>query len=234
MSNHELHTAFADLATPLIADAVMREGVTERFASPAIRPLTDYRVAGRVLPVRHHGSVDVFLEVMQRATPGDILVIDNDARDDEACIGDLTALEARAHGIAGIIVWGRHRDTAELLEIDLPVFSTGAFSFGPRRLDERNPDSMTRANLGTAVATCDDVVFADRDGIVLVPMEACDRVLATAAEIHATERRQAHEIVAGETLSQQLQVADYVAKRAEDASYTFRKHLRSIGGEIEE
>jgi regulator of RNase E activity RraA len=42
------------------------------------------RVAGRVLPVRHYGSVDVFLEALGRAEAGDVLVVDNGGRLDEA------------------------------------------------------------------------------------------------------------------------------------------------------
>jgi hypothetical protein len=38
-----------------------------------------------VLPVRHYGSVDVFLEAFGRAQAGDVPVIDNGGRSDEAC-----------------------------------------------------------------------------------------------------------------------------------------------------
>ena len=62
-------------------------------------------IAGRVFPVRHYGSVDVFLEAINLATPGDVLVIDNGGRLDEACIGDLIALEAHAAGMAGVVIW---------------------------------------------------------------------------------------------------------------------------------
>ena len=44
-------------------------------------------IAGRVIPVRHAGSVDVFLEALERLGPdaaGGILVADNDGRLDEA------------------------------------------------------------------------------------------------------------------------------------------------------
>ena len=56
------------------------------------------------VPARHFGSVDVFLEAMQTAKPGEVLVIDNGGRLDEGCIGDLTALEAEHCGLSGIIV----------------------------------------------------------------------------------------------------------------------------------
>jgi 4-hydroxy-4-methyl-2-oxoglutarate aldolase len=41
---------------------------------------------------------------MEKAEPGDVLVIDNGGRMDEGCIGDLTVLEAQASGLAGIAV----------------------------------------------------------------------------------------------------------------------------------
>ncbi|HLK44352.1 MAG TPA: hypothetical protein VKT18_00125, partial [Acidimicrobiales bacterium] len=101
--------AFADLSTPLVADACLRSGVPLRAAPAGIVPLAaGMRVAGRVLPARHYGSVDVFLEALGRAEPGDVLVVDNGGRTDESCIGDLTVLEARAAGVEGLVVWGLH------------------------------------------------------------------------------------------------------------------------------
>lgn len=96
-NNRLIADAFSNLSTPLIADACLRVKVLLRVAPAGIRPLLQgMRVVGRVLPARHRGSVDIFLEVMKKALPGDVLVVDNDGRSDESCIGDLTVIEARA------------------------------------------------------------------------------------------------------------------------------------------
>ncbi len=91
---------FADLTTPLIADACVRLHIPLRMAPSGIHPLVrGMRVAGRVLPARHRGSVDVFIEAMKKSIPGDVLIIDNQGRTDESCIGDLTVLEAEDLGL---------------------------------------------------------------------------------------------------------------------------------------
>jgi 4-hydroxy-4-methyl-2-oxoglutarate aldolase len=227
--------AFADLSTPLVADACVRCDVPLRAAHPAIRAVVaGQRIAGRVLPVRHYGSVDVFLEAFTRAEAGDVLVIDNGGRVDEACVGDLAVLEAAAAGVAGLVVWGLHRDTPELAEIGLPVFSYGSYPPGPVRLDEREPEALVTARFGAHLVSAGDIVFADDDGVLFVAADRAEQVLATAHQIWQTERDQARRIRDGQTLRQQTAFADYLSRRAADPSWTFRQHLRSVGGAIEE
>lgn len=235
MDNRLLKDAFASLSTALVADACLRSKVPLRVATSGIRPLKhEMRVAGRVLPARHRGSVDVFLEAMMRAHPGDVLIVDNEARIDEACVGDLTVMEARAWGLAGLVVRGYHRDTNELMHLGFPVFSYGSFSAGPRRLDQRTPLDLSSAQWDGFTVDPDDAVFADSDGVLFVQSSKIEEVLKVAKSISNVERKQAETIQGGKKLSEQLNFDHYLAKRNSDPSYTFRKHLRERGGAIEE
>ena len=226
--------AFSRLTTPLIADACLRAGAPLRMAAEGIRPVVaGWRIAGRVRPARHAGSVDVFLEACGLAAPGDVLVIDNGGRRDEACIGDLTALEVRLGGLAGMVVWGCHRDGPEIAEVGLPVFSYGCVPSGPRRLDPRPAHALEEARFGDFSVGPDDWVFADADGVVFVPGASLDAVIAAAETIARTERAQAKAIAAGRSLRSQLRFDEFLKRRAENPGWTLREHLREVGGAIE-
>jgi regulator of RNase E activity RraA len=191
-------------------------------------------VAGPALPARHYGSVDVFLEAFGHAEGGEVLVVDNAGRTDESCVGDLAVLEARTAGLVAVVVWGLHRDTPELREIGVPVFSYGTTPAGPTRLDPQEPEALASARFGDHSVTGADVVIADDDGVLFVAADRVEEVLAAARSLHETERAQADRIRSGETLRDQTRFAAYLAERAADPTYTFRRHLRRVGGAIEE
>lgn len=226
---------FPEWSTPLIADACVRLKVPLRIAAEGLRPLAaGMRVCGPVRPVRHYGSVDVFLEAVAASAPGEVLVIDNGGRTDEGCIGDLTVLEAQAGGMAGVVLWGLHRDTAELRRIGFPVFSHGTNPAGPMRLEAREPEAFTSARFGALRVTADDFVFADDDGAVFAARGQVAEVVRVAQGIGETERAQAQLVRGGRLLREQLRLAEFVEARRADPTLTFRRHLRGMRGAIEE
>jgi regulator of RNase E activity RraA len=233
MDHSELRRRFATLTTAHLADACLRARVPLRCASlRAVGPAS--RVVGRVAPARHVGSVDIFLEVLERTGPGHVLVVDNDGRLDEACVGDLVALEAQAAGLEGIVIWGLHRDTADLMAIGLPVFSLGPIPAGPQRLDARPPDALDSATVGACPVSGADLVLGDEDGVLFVEAARADELFTIAEAIRDTERHQAEQIRAGVSLRSQLRFDRYLARRQQAPALTFRDHLRAIGGAIEE
>jgi 4-hydroxy-4-methyl-2-oxoglutarate aldolase len=235
MDNQTLNQLFSTLSTPLIADACLRLAIPLRIAPSGIRSLsTESHIAGRVVLSRHYGSVDIFLEAMGTAQDGDVLVIDNAGRMDEGCIGDLTTLEAQACRLAGIIVWGAHRDTAELMQIGFPVFSYGTCPAGPQRLDPRAEDALSTTHFRDFTVTNEDVACADADGVLFIPAERADEIFTAANAIWETERKQTQAIQNGRKLREQLRFDEYLSRRLTDSTYTFRQHLRNIGGAIEE
>jgi len=235
MDHPDLKRRLAALTTAHVADACIRAQVEVRCAPASFRPLVPgSRLAGRVCPARHAGSVDVFLEAIDRAEPGDVLVVDNGGRLGEACVGDLMALEAQAAGLAGIVVWGLHRDSAELAAIGLPVFSLGAIATGPLRLEPRPPDALTAAVVGQWPVGRDDLVLADDDGVIFVPAGSADDVLASAEAVRDTEQGQAARMRTGASLRQQVRFDEFLEQRRQSPSLSFREHLRAVGGAVEE
>ena len=235
MDHDSLRLRSATLTTAHLADACIRADVPVRCAPSPMRPVVPgSRLAGRVCPARHTGSVDVFLEAFETAAPGDVLVADNGGRLDEACVGDLVALEAQAAGLDGMVIWGLHRDTADIRAIGLPVFSLGAIPAGPLRLDARPLDALESAVVGDWTVNRGDLVIADDDGVLFVPDARAGDIFTLAETIRDTERRQAETIRGGVSLRSQVRFGAYLAQRQREPSFSFRDHLRGVGGAIEE
>ncbi|MHA2278762.1 MAG: RraA family protein, partial [Candidatus Kariarchaeaceae archaeon] len=62
MDNTEIAERFQGLNTAVIIDACLRAKVSYRVVTDGIKPInTDHLLAGKVRPVKHYGSVDIFL-----------------------------------------------------------------------------------------------------------------------------------------------------------------------------
>src|SRR5258708_31155014 len=106
MDHEEIRQRFAALTTAHLADACIRAQTPVRCAPALLQAVVPgSRLAGRAIPARHAGSVDVFLEAMQGAAAGDVLVVDNSRRLGESCVGDLGRLDAHAAGPPRNRIW---------------------------------------------------------------------------------------------------------------------------------
>src|SRR5258708_22811414 len=122
MDHQMLQHRFAALTTAHVADACIRARVPVRCASALLRAVVPgSRLAGRVCPASHAGSVDAFLEAFETAAPGDVLVVDNGGRPGGACARGPGALGAPAAGLGDTAVLGPPRGTADVTATRLPV-----------------------------------------------------------------------------------------------------------------
>ena len=226
--------ALQELSTAHVTDAHARLGAAARcgpFGLLSIAP--GMRIAGPVQVVRHVGSVDLLFEAMASAPAGGVLVVEDRGRRDRACVGDLVTIEAAGAGLAGIVIDGCHRDTEELLEIGLPVFSLGAHPSGPIAVDPRPDDAFTECRFGEWTAATGDFVLGDRDGVVLIAATELADVVRHALVVRDTEREHRRRFAGGEHLRAQFRFAEYLTARETNPALTFRQHLAALAASIE-
>ena len=71
----------------------------------------------------------------------------------------------------GWLIWGLHRDTADIRAIGLPVFSLGAIPTGPLRLDAGAHDALESAVVGDWAVSREDLVLGDDNGVLFLPSQ---------------------------------------------------------------
>ncbi len=228
-----LTNPFSELSTALIADACQRLNIGLRAAPAGIRSSRrGQRLIGRALPLRFNGSIEIFLEALEHARRGDVLVVDNKGRSHEACLSRLIVLEAMSAKVPGAVLWGAHRDAEELSQLEFALFSYGTFPRGPQQVRDRHSESFVSARFGPAFVTSNDVVVADEDGVIFVPAVRLSEALKMASSMAAIERDQADRVRNGTSLRDQVAFSQFLTLRREDPTYTFRKHLRGVGAHI--
>jgi len=235
MPDASLIKELAYLTTPHIADGCLVSGNPIRIAPAGTKAVVAGMTCfGRARPIQHLGSIDIFLEAIEAMAPGEVLVVDNGGKLDEACIGDIIVLEAQAAGAAGFVVWGLHRDNRELTTAGFPVFTLGAIPTGPQRSAIRPDDVLTRATVGTVTVTAQDFVVADENGAIFLAEDKLTEIVPAAMAYRDIEARQLKAMRTGKSYRKQVAFADYLACRAQTPSYGFRQHLKEISaaGEV--
>jgi regulator of RNase E activity RraA len=117
-----------------------------------------------------------------------------------AAWGEIMTATAKTRGAAGAVIDGFHRDTLKVIEQDWPVFSRGSFS---QDAGVRSVVSAFRCTLevGGVLVEPGDLIFGDRDGVVVIPREIEQRVVQRSLDKVAGEKRVRREIEEGATSS---------------------------------
>jgi 4-hydroxy-4-methyl-2-oxoglutarate aldolase len=145
-----------------------------------IRPVwAGARLAGPAFTVRtppgEHPSVR---RAADEAPPGSVIVVDGASALDRALWGDKMARLALERGIGGLVVDGAVRDADGIEELGFPVFAA-AVTPTPARRDQEG-DLGVPVTCGGLTVRPGDVVYGDRDGVVVVPAELHEEILGQA------------------------------------------------------
>ena len=169
-------TPFQSLSTTTLADVLTRERVMDY----GIRPLWlgMPRIGGPAYPVRCAPGDNLMLHAaIYRAPAGSVIVVQAGDLDYAVAGGNVCAV-AQRRGIAGFVVDGLIRDVAEARALGFPVFARGAIPF-PGGKEVALPLNTPVMCGGVNVAP-GDIVVADEEGIVAVPLAQVELVLARA------------------------------------------------------
>jgi 4-hydroxy-4-methyl-2-oxoglutarate aldolase len=172
-------------STGNIADAVEEATGARGWMSADMKPIYDTRIVGRaatalmrpVLRTDPRKYQNHMLEILDRAEPGSILVYVMQDGLEIAAMGNLMGTTAKVRGLAGAVIDGAVRDIAELRRLEFPVWSrrvSPATSVG-RMI---SVDKQIPVMCGGILVRPGDYLVGDPDGVVVVPAEAAEKVVA--------------------------------------------------------
>lgn len=183
----KVEVSFKHLPTTAISDAT---GGHTNLRSD-IKPLADhFKIAGRAVTVRlPDGENGAVLEAIRAANEGDILVIDAKGNTNRAVAGDFVISLAKGIGVQGFVVDGVVRDIAAIRELDFPVFSLGTTVAAGNKNGGGQVNSPIA--IGGVTVQPGDYIIGDVDGVLVVPQEDAERIVAAAeAKVKKDELRE--------------------------------------------
>ena len=188
----------------VVGDILDTMGFMRQFLHPQIKPVESRMViAGRAMPVLETLCFDAVNEAgkseVARVPFGRLFEALDDLKPNEVYVatgcapqfalwGGLMTTRAMHLKAAGAVLDGWSRDTSEVLELGLPVFSYGGYAQdqGPRG---KVVDWRIGVEINGVRINPGDIVFGDRDGVLVVPKAAEEEAIRKALEKASTENR---------------------------------------------
>jgi len=193
-----------ELYTAVLSDVMDNLGLRDRVMLPDIRPLQlDSVVAGRARTMLWMDVYEVYdhpyqveIEAIDALKPGDVPVHSTGYSHRNAPWGALMTTASMARGARGVVLDAFVRDVKTIIEMGFPTFAAGI-----RPLDSKGRGYLVQYDCpiecgGVAIET-GDLVFGDYDGVVVVPKEVEEEVLARAMEKAQKENSSMKELKEG-------------------------------------
>lgn len=196
--NPPLLEGFRRHETAKIADVMRGAGVMHTAIKPLARGM---RIAGPAVTVlTRPGDVLFVLKASDVMQPGDVMVIDAGGNPEIAAMGERYATYLKHLGATGIVIDGGCRDTAGIIALGLPTWARGQCiavfgSVGPGAVN-------VPVQCGGVIVNPGDIVVGDDDGVVIVPLNDAQRVLALADEHLEEELEWVRQIETGRRWSE--------------------------------
>lgn len=165
------------------------------------------RLAGPALTVDCRPADNLMLHyAVQKARPGDVLVVDAKGFMEAGPWGDVLTLQAMQQGIAGLLIHGCVRDANLIIELGFPVFCRGLSIKGTGK---NQPGRVNvPVTIGDVVIHPGDIVVGDRDGVVVVAQRDVASTIAASLAREEKEAGQRRAIAQGAFTADLLGLAD--------------------------
>jgi regulator of RNase E activity RraA len=199
--DEKLRKRFEKLATTNVADALDKVGI--RGAVIGIRPMYDCpKIVGKAVTIKitaagmAKSKYHLGVRAIDAAAAGDVIVIDNRGDLQNNCWGEILSMGAKMKGIAGVIVDGAARDIDACKEFGFPVYARGTVPITARgRIMEESFNEMIR--IGDVQLRPGDVIMADVNGVVIIPVEKVEEVLEAAEGLLQKEEAMVEDLRKG-------------------------------------
>ena len=198
---------FFRVSSPNVSDAMHRKGAMEGVISIC----GNVKMVGRAVTVQTFaGDWAKPVEAIDLATPGDVIVINNDGVTRVAPWGELATISCIKKGIAGMVIDGAVRDVDEIRKTKFPTFAKAIVPNAgePKGFGEINAEIQCAGQ----VVNPGDWVIGDENGVVVVPKERAYEIARRALEVRKNEERIREEIRRGSTLSQVAELIKWEKK----------------------
>jgi len=139
------------------------------------------------------------IEAMDSLNKGDVVVHSTDYNSTNAPWGELMSTIAKRKGVVGCVCDSQVRDCVRIIEMNFPVYYAGI-----RPLDSKGRGLVIAYDVpvqcGEVLVNPNDMIFADFDGIVVIPKMIEKEVFQKAEEKVHAENLSREELLNGKTL----------------------------------